>query len=186
MSAPQAIVRQVARVNLLSTSHAVSPAPRRLARVAMTWSTPQNAEVVSSRARGLVMLITPNTHTTTSTTHRTISIGRGTTRRTGGTRVAATIAVKRAIENCRSSGISTPRKRGFNDKYWDAVGDDLSMDDRAAAHQESLLSWSLCRGCALLWMARLLTRSAPAPFLFAATSNESPRVTIAGRRAARV
>src|SRR5579864_3558219 len=76
----------------------------------MIWSAPHTAEVLSSRAFGSLMLATPRTQTVTNATHRMTSIGLGIARLTGGTRVAATIPVKRAMESCSSSGTSTLRR----------------------------------------------------------------------------
>src|SRR5713226_9627361 len=92
-SAPATNTTTVATVNLLSASQPTNPAPSNPTNVEMTWSMPQAAEVVSSRAWGLVMLITPITHATTRAVHARISTGLGIDLRTGGTNVAATIPV---------------------------------------------------------------------------------------------
>src|SRR5437588_10790182 len=75
------------------------------------WSAPQAAEALSSRAFGSVMLVTPMRHTVTSAIHRITSTGLGIDLLTDGTNVAATIPVKRAIENYSKSGTSTPKER---------------------------------------------------------------------------
>src|ERR1700726_2763349 len=98
-SIPTANTTMVAIAKRMVSNQLTKPAPRRLTRVLSTWSTPHSAEAVSSRALGLVMLRTPITQTTTRTAHSAISTGRGTTRLTGGTRVAATIPVNSAIED---------------------------------------------------------------------------------------
>src|SRR4029077_17998441 len=76
----------------------------------MIWSAPHTAEALSSRAFGSLMLATPSTQTVTNATQRKISTGLGSERLTEGTRVAATIPVKRAMESCSSSGASTLRR----------------------------------------------------------------------------
>src|SRR3981189_878967 len=99
MSAPSTNVTTVATVNLLSASQPTSPAPSSPTRVEMTWSIPQTAEVVSSRALGLVMLMMPMTQATTRAVQARISIGLGIDFRTGGNSVAATIPANSAIQN---------------------------------------------------------------------------------------
>src|SRR5919108_1098124 len=64
------------------------------------------------------MLMTPTRQTVTSATHRMTSTGLGIDLLTGGTNVAATMPVKSAIENCSSSGSSTPKERAPGGEYW--------------------------------------------------------------------
>src|SRR2546423_10149101 len=113
--------------------------------VLRTWSAPQAAEALSSRAFGSVMLVTPMRHTVTSAIHRITSTGLGIDLLTGGTNVAATIPVKRAIENCSRSGTSTPKERASHHEYWRRRGrrSVLNQSEAACSHflRRALSGW---------------------------------------------
>src|SRR2546430_12668399 len=118
MSAPATMMSQLAIAKRWSTNQPPTPPSKSPMVVLRIWSAPQAAEALSSRALGSVMLVTPMRHTVTSAIHRITSTGLGIDLLTGGTKVAATIPVKRAIENCSSSGTSTPKERASHHEYW--------------------------------------------------------------------
>jgi len=108
MSAPAIMISQLAIENLCSETHALTPPNISPMSVLTIWSAAHAADALSSRAAGSVMLITPSTHAVTRAIQRKTSTDLGIDRLTGGTNVAATMPMKRAIENWRSSGTSTP------------------------------------------------------------------------------
>src|SRR5438445_13731278 len=86
--------------------------------VLMTLSVSQTTDVVRLRAFSEVTLERPMAQAVISATQRRTSTGLGIDLLIGGTKVAATIPVKRAIENWSSSGISTPRERDRQRETW--------------------------------------------------------------------
>ena len=93
-----------------------------------TCSAPQIADMLRSRALVSVTLITPSAQDTIRATQNATSATLGIDRLTGGTKVATTMPVKRAIENWRNSGTSTPMERGPQVEYWRAGGPRLLME----------------------------------------------------------
>src|ERR1700693_5793470 len=84
------------------------PAPTSPSNVFRIWALAQLTAVVSSRARGSLMDMTPSTQTTISAAHIAASNQRGIERRTEGANVAATMPMHAAIENCSPVGAPTP------------------------------------------------------------------------------
>ena len=107
MSAPATMINQLAIENRCSMTHVPTPPNISPMRVLTIWSAAHAADALSSRAFGSVMLTTPSTHATTRPIHRKTSTAFGIDLLTGGTKVAPTIPVNKAIENWRSNGTST-------------------------------------------------------------------------------
>jgi len=99
MSVPAMITSQLAIGKRWSRIQPPNPPSARPTSVLRIWFAAQAADALSSRALGSVMLATPSTHTDTKPTQRRISTGLGIDLRTGGTKVAATMPVNKAIEN---------------------------------------------------------------------------------------
>ena len=86
--------------------------------VLMTWSAAQMTDELRLRAFWSVTLSRPSAQAVIRATQSRTSIGLGIAFLTAGTKVAATIPVKSAIENWTSSGTSTPRERAPGGEYW--------------------------------------------------------------------
>ena len=99
MSAPPTMTIQLAIENLWSEIHATTPPKVSPTSVFTIWSAAHTADVLSSRALGSVMLITPSAHAVTRAIHKRTSTAFGIDLLTGGTKVAAIMPVNRAIEN---------------------------------------------------------------------------------------
>ena len=110
MSTPAVMTIQLAIENLCSAIQIPTPPNISPISVLTIWSAPQTADEVSSRAFGFVTLMTPSTQAVTRAIQRNTSTAFGIDLLTGGTNVAATMPVKRAIENWSRSGTSTPKR----------------------------------------------------------------------------
>src|SRR5205809_1242046 len=119
-SPPATMMSHVAIKKRCAEIQAPTPPNSRPRIVLMTWSVAQTTDVVRLRAFSEVTLERPMAQAVISATQRRTSTGLGIDLLIGGTKVAATIPVKRAIENWSSSGISTPRERARQHEYWPA------------------------------------------------------------------